>query len=258
MDSIWAMKLDWPGVEGGVTARGEHTPADGTSGFNISYHTGTDSDTVDENRRRVLGEMKCEGCPVVRAHQVHRSRVVTVTDSVLTALAECPSGVQVQRADGLVTQMENVVLNLAYADCVPVMLYSPDPVTIAVLHAGWRGTAADIARRGVRKMVRLGCKPSQMKAAIGPAICGNCYEVGPEVIEALAHLPFPIPTLQQPPEDHIDLKQVNRLALLDSGLPAEAIVVSGDCTVCGPASLFSYRRSDGKTGLHGAFAAILG
>lgn len=256
MDSIWAMKLAWPGVSAGVTARGEHTPADGTSGLNISYHTGTDREIVDENRRRVLRDMGCEDYPVVRAHQVHGNRVVTVTEPVLRHLPECPSGVQVRRADGLVTQLDKTVLNLAYADCVPILLYCPDPLTIAVLHAGWRGTAANIARRGVEKMVRLGCEPSSMRAAIGPAICEECYEVGPEVVEALRRLPCAVSAVEKAPTDHVDLREINRLTLVDCGLPAESIVVSEDCTVCGPASLFSYRRSGGNTGLHGAFAAI--
>jgi hypothetical protein len=256
MSEIWAMELDWPAVCGGVTARGACCADDGISGLNISYYVDADEAKVAQNRRRVLHAMGCEGRPVVRANQVHGTRVVTITGSVLKHLPACPSGVHVREADGLVTQLEGVVLNLAYADCVPVMLYCPAPLTIGVLHAGWRGTAVDIARRGVQRMRRLGCDPSQMRAAIGPAICGGCYEVGPEVVAAMRELPFAGPVVDEPPDDHVDLKELNRLSLLDCGLVAEAVEVSGDCTFCGPASLFSYRRSGGKTGLHGAFAAL--
>ncbi|MFO7948070.1 MAG: peptidoglycan editing factor PgeF [Armatimonadota bacterium] len=255
-EQLWALKLQWPMVAGGVSSRGDFNPEDDRSGLNISYHVGDEQSRVRENRRRILEDMGCEGRICVRAEQVHGNDVFQVTDSSLQHLPGCPSGLYVPETDGLVTDSSRVVLNLAYADCVPVLLYCPDPLTVGVLHAGWRGTASQIGRKGIETMVSMGCRAEDVQAVIGPAICGACYEVGPEVIEAMQEVPGASEVLEAPPHDHVDLKALNRLTLAACGVPDEAIEVSDLCTRCGPVPLFSYRGARGRTGLHGAFIAI--
>lgn len=257
-DDLWAMTVHWPMGVGGVSARGEHAPDDDMSGLNISYHVGDDPARVRQNRERILRDMGCHDHICVRAEQVHGAEVFCVADGDIEQLPTCPSGVYVAQTDGLLTQSRRVVLNLAYADCVPVLLYCPDPPTVGVLHAGWRGTAAQIARRGIETMVSVGCRPEDIQAAIGPAICGECYEVGPEVIEAMRDVPGASEVLEAPPYDHIDLKQLDHLTLTACGVPDEGIEVSDLCTRCGPVPLFSYRAAAGRTGLHGAFIALRG
>jgi len=255
-EDIWALRLKWPAVTGGINQRGAYQSDDPSSGLNIPYWAGDDPQRVANNRRQVLRDMNAQGWPVVCAEQVHSKNIQIITRSNMADLQPCWAGLRCLRTDGLVTQEPHVVLNLTFADCVPVLLYCPNPLTIAVLHAGWRGTAAQIARRGVEVISSLGVKPKNKQAVIGPAICGNCYQVGPEVIVAMRDLPGLEDVMSHQPIDHVDLKELNRLTLIDSGVKDEAIEVSDLCTACGPVPLFSYRKSGANTGLQGAFAAI--
>ncbi len=77
-----------------------------------------------------------------------------------------------------------VLLTVTVADCVPVFLADPDSRAIALLHAGWRGAVAGIMDRGIRALEALrGVSPSGLRVHLGPAICGACYEVGPDVLQ---------------------------------------------------------------------------
>ncbi len=255
-ERIWAVRVTWPKVTGGVNCRGEHDPRDSHSGLNISYHVGDDPRRVTANRRRVLASMGAEEWPLVCAEQVHGNHVAVVGRADLPSLSPCPAGFRCRETDGLVTREPRLVLNLTFADCVPILLYCPEPLMVGVLHAGWRGTAARIAGRGVETMCSLGARASHIRAVIGPAICGKCYEVGPEVIAAMKNLPGAAELLARGPANHLDLAELNRLTLLECGLREEAIENSRLCTRCGEVPLFSYRVSGPNGGLHGAFIAI--
>jgi YfiH family protein len=88
----------------------------------------------------------------------------------------------VKDVDGLITDKPGIALFATYADCDPIVLWDPDHRAVGLVHAGWRGTEADVAAEAVRSMAReFGSEPARMKAAIGPGICGSCYEVGEEV-----------------------------------------------------------------------------
>jgi hypothetical protein len=204
----------------------------------------------------LLGSLDAETWPVIRAHQVHGNHVATIDRAGFDALRPCPSGLSSPHTDGLVTCEPGIMLNLAFADCVPILLYSPDPLIVGVLHAGWRGTAGAIAAQGVRAMAALGARPAQMRALIGPAICGECYEVGPEVVEAMRALPGAATTIGEGCVTHVDLPGLNRLTLVAAGLSESSIEMSGLCTYCGEVAMFSYRKSGGGQGLHGAFLGI--
>ena len=255
-ERFWAVRLKWADVVGGVNCRGLHDPTDNRSGLNVSYCVGDGAHRVAANRRRILEAMGAQDWPVVSAGQVHGNRVVTVAEHTLADLDPSPAGLRSPQTDGLVTQQPHVVLNLTFADCVPILLYCAEPLAVAVLHAGWRGTAARIGEKGVDAMCALGAEPAAIQAVIGPAICGKCYEVGPEVLEALSLLPGLDEALLGLPQNHVSLAEANRQLLLHCGLPEEAIHTSRLCTRCGEVPMFSYRAAGGGTGLHGAFIAI--
>lgn len=88
----------------------------------------------------------------------------------------------VKDVDGLITNQPGIALFATYADCYPIVLWDAEHRAVGLVHAGWRGTEADVAAEAVRAMAReFGSEPSKMKAAIGPGICGRCYEVGEDV-----------------------------------------------------------------------------
>ncbi|MFW6330111.1 MAG: polyphenol oxidase family protein [Gemmatimonadota bacterium] len=162
----------------------------------------------------------------VHGKQVHGRRVMEHGDG--------PAGLFVtQGVDGHVTGERGVLLTVSVADCVPISLVDPERRRVALLHGGWRGTAAGIMAAGLE---RLGSPPSKLHAHLGPAICGACYEVGPEVHEALG---VPIPDGNTP----VDVRAVQAWQLVGAGVPPARITVSEHCTRCGE-GFYSHRAGD--------------
>jgi YfiH family protein len=88
----------------------------------------------------------------------------------------------VQGVDGLITNSKGVALFATYADCYPIVFWDPVTRSVGLAHAGWRGTVAGVAKAAVKAMHdEFGSAPENIRAGIGPGICGRCYEVGSEV-----------------------------------------------------------------------------
>jgi len=136
--------------------------------------------------------------------------------------------------DGHVTSESGVALAVTVADCTPVFLAHPAG-PIAVLHAGWRGTAAGILERGVAAIAALGAEPSELRVHLGPAICGSCYEVGPEVLMAVTGRPAS-------GKARLDVRAV--LAERAAGAGVRSVSASRWCTRCDADRLFSHRGGD--------------
>jgi YfiH family protein len=86
--------------------------------------------------------------------------------------------------DALITDRRGIGLFTTHADCFPIVLWDPIHGAVGLAHAGWRGTRAGVAGAALMAMEReFGTNPRDVRAAIGPGICGRCYEVGPEVAE---------------------------------------------------------------------------
>ena len=178
---------------------------------------------------------------VVHARQVHETRIV-VHDGVGKGVLETGGG-----ADGHATADPGVLLAVTVADCVPVYLLDTDARAVALLHAGWRGTAAGILPRGIALLgQRWGSDPGDLLVHLGPAICGACYEVGPEVFEALG--------LEAPPDPApLDMRAALARQARSAGVPTEKVTVSDVCTLCGGSNLFSHRagRSERQVAVMG-------
>ncbi len=144
-----------------------------------------------------------------------------------------------EQGDALITSEPGNLIGVRTADCVPILIADPEHRTVAVIHAGWRGTTAEIVTKAVAKLTsEFGSRPAAMRAAIGPAIGPCCYEVGPEV-SALFHTESPT----------VDLRAANRAQLLLAGLAPENIDVSEFCTLCyGDGEFHSFRRDKESSG----------
>ena len=118
-------------------------------------------------------------------HQVHGTdlKYVTFENRVMPPLEETP-----EDYDGCYTDRENVPLCIFTADCVPVLLCDPEAGVIAAAHSGWKSTVKDMMGSAVEKLVSIGARPERIRAAIGPAISKCCFEVGPEVKDAIEAL----------------------------------------------------------------------
>jgi YfiH family protein len=165
---------------------------------------------------------------MVHARQVHEG-------AVRFHRATAPGFHLTEACDGHATADRGVALAVTTADCVPVFLVDPERKAVALLHAGWRGTAAGILERGLNVLrERLGSDPGDVSVHLGPAICGACYEVGPEVFQALG--------LQAPAGPQaIHLRERLAQRAVASGVLPDSISISSHCTRCGGVSLFSHR-----------------
>jgi YfiH family protein len=216
--------------------------------MNLGDNRGDDPQNVKENYRRFAF---ATGLPQkkVFAHQVHENTVLYVTKEQ-TGQPSC---------DGFYTDKEDLALYVKIADCIPILLYAPDLPAVAALHAGWRGTAAGIAREGVKKLVALGADPEKMRAAIGVGIGSCCYEVDDPFIKAFLSSLGPEfdRFLERRPEGTFaDLKGANRELLLRSGLKKEHIDLCPRCTKCENQLFFSHRHTGGARGTMAAGIAL--
>ncbi len=178
--------------------------------------------------------------------------VVGAVHGARVARVDAARGV-VEATDGLVTDRPGVALCCSFADCHPVILFDPGRTALALVHAGWRGTEAGIAGVAVATLEReYGCAPGDLRAAIGPGICGACYEVGPEVGDRFQ------PAFVSPgPGDrqHLDLAAANHAQLLAAGLPAARIETLDVCT-SESSDLFSHRRQPDGSRFAGVAAIV--
>jgi len=155
-------------------------------------------------------------------------------------------------ADGLMTDRSDVLLTIHTADCVPVFLAAADRRCVALVHAGWKGTARDIVFVAVGFFCsEYGLHPRELVAVIGPCIEADCYQVGTDVA-----VKFPQEYLisNGNGNQRLDLRKANREQLLAAGMKPCNIYTSDFCTKCRPEMFHSYRR-EGK--LNGKMIAFM-
>ncbi len=159
------------------------------------------------------------------------------------------------QVDAIVTDRPDAALAVQVADCVPLLLADPRTGAVAATHAGWRGTAANVAAVTVAQLVRdYDVRPADLIAAIGPSIGPDCFQVGPDVREAFvngssANLQ---PGRWFAPDTgdrlRLDIWRANHDQLVASGLDPSNIHIAGLCTVTHAEHFFSYRREQQGTG----------
>jgi YfiH family protein len=200
---------------------------------------------------------------VITLTQVH-GRAVVVVRRDRAVPAGRPDG------DALISDRPDVAIAVRAADCVPLLLADSRTRAVGAVHAGWRGTVAGVARAAVDAMQReFRSNPSDLVAAIGPAIGVCCYEVGSELVDAFAQAGYSRSLvdrwfLAQPHRRgvsgraklHLDVIGANRDQLTLAGVPADSIHVAGLCTAMHLDVLTSYRAEGEKAGrLVGAIRA---
>lgn len=189
-----------------------------------------DRDHVLENRRRFSESAGRSPASLTTPGAVHGSDIARVDEP--TPL--------VPGVDGLITASPDVSLLATFADCYPLVVFDPANDALGLGHAGWRGTAAGIARGLVSALRReFGSRPADLRAMVGPGICGDCYEVGPEFADR-----FEQRFLRPGRGDRLllDLREANHQQLIGAGVPEAQITISGVCTFESE-QFFSHRRA---------------
>jgi YfiH family protein len=224
-------------------------------GLNLAHHVGDAPESVTRNRDLLAARI---GAPLVFVEQVHSDRVHVLRASDAdrdaapgadgTAAGERP----VVTADALVTDREDVALAIMVADCLPVLLSDGEAGVVAAAHAGRAGLLGGVLERTLEQMQSLGARPERMHSAIGPGICGACYEVPEEMRSRAAdRLPAVWATTREG-TPALDLRAGARAILEGAGLAPSAIDDDHPCTLESE-DLFSYRRAQ-RTG---RFAGVI-
>ncbi|WP_414938102.1 peptidoglycan editing factor PgeF [Amycolatopsis sp. cmx-11-51] len=203
--------------------------------FNLGDHVGDDAGDVFANRKRLAAELGLAEDRLAWMEQVH-GRTATVVDGSETSAAEA--------TDALVTAEPGLALVVLVADCVPVMLADVEAGVVAAVHAGRVGARVGVVPAAVEAMRSLGAEPGRTEALLGPAICGDCYEVPADMAaDVEKHVPgSACKTRKGTPG--LDLRAGLWRQLADLGVGK--IGVDPRCTN-EEKTLFSFRR-DGTTG----------
>ena len=164
---------------------------------------------------------------VVSLRQVHGTRVLVHTGG-------WEGWLRAGEADGHIAVERGIALSVGIADCVPVFIAHPSGV-VALLHSGWRGTAARITTEAIAAMARNNIAPDELAIHLGPAICGRCYEVSADVREQLTGQPVTR-------AGHVDLRSLIAEHATETGV--QKITVSSSCTKCDNDRFFSHRAGD--------------
>ena len=225
--------------------------------MNFSMDRGDSRENVLTNFGRIAQVLGCGIDDMTASHQTHTTNIRRMTE------ADRGKGIlrkrDYQDVDGMVTDVPGLVLVTFYADCVP--LYFVDPVhrAIGLAHSGWRGTAGRMGERMVEAMGRqFGSRPEDIRAAIGPSICRDCYEVSEDVAAQFTEMlggDVAVPG-EKAGKYQLDLWLANELILRQAGILPEHLVVTDICTCHNSGYLFSHRASGGRRGSLGAFLML--
>jgi len=225
------------GVVAGITGRGD---AQGR-GFDLGLWTDAPVGEV-MTRWRAFRQAEPGFRATILGNQVHQTRVAWHEDGA--------GWIQLEGVDGHATRTPGLLLTVTVADCIPVYLVDPVARSVALLHSGWRGTAARILDRGVELLVeRSGSTVSNIAIHCGVGICGECYEVGSEVMAGCGLEPV------GPGPWHADLRAV----LIDQArnLGLTKISTSQFCSGHDRPRFYSHRASGGTDGRMVAYLGLL-
>lgn len=163
---------DLPGIRHGFFTRTGGVSEAIYASLNCGPGSRDETGNVLENRERVARHLGATARDVVSLYQVHSATALAVAGPV--APDDRP------KADAVVTATPGLAIGILTADCAPVLFADPEARVVGAAHSGWRGAVGGVLEATVAEMERLGARRQRIRAAIGPCINQDAYEVGPE------------------------------------------------------------------------------
>ena len=240
-----------------ATRRGGISRLEHTSSLNLAFGRGDEDGVVLENLEIFAKEVGFDKESIVSLPQIHSDRIFTVTNEMRGQGYFVRESIE--SGDGYITAERGIALGIKTADCTPILFEAEKDgkiIAVGVVHAGWRGTVADIAGKFVERLCgEFGVEPSSIRAVIGPCIHKCCYEVSRDVFDEVAKnlgddvaARFVVPSNSSEGKFFCDLSGINRELLLRRKVLAKNIDVIDECTCCSPDKYFSHRYSNGVRG----------
>lgn len=250
----------YPVRHGFSTRLGGISTLEHTKSLNLGFYRGDKDIIVKKNIERFCEAVNIDSRELVIMPQIHSANVIEVDRSYCGHGIYSPATFE---GDALVTNSRGVALGVRVADCVPILLADSGAGVIAAVHAGWRGTVADIVGATVKKMCFLGASPVDIHVCIGPHISMANYEVGEEVakavLEAVGQDALTFEHLRPSDEKGkflCGLGEVNKTLLMQAGIPENNIDLAKECTYANPELFYSHRRMGEKRGTMMGIIAI--
>jgi YfiH family protein len=234
--------------------------------FNMGLHVGDEDADVIANRQRLTEALGWPFEAWTCTEQVHGNKVALVT-AAERGRGRAALDTVIKDCDALMTDSKDVLLVSFYADCVPLYFFDPEHEAVALAHAGWKGTVAEIASATIEAMEKAyGTRRERLRAAIGPSIGSCCYEVDGPVIAQVQRLLGTLPAadteresmleLREHGKARLGLKEINRQIMIKAGILPSRIELSKWCTGCKRDLFFSHRAEGGRTGRMASWIGI--
>lgn len=246
-----------PGLIAGFTTKNGGVSSAPYSTFNFGLHIKDEKTDVIKNREILAKLIDVPLKNWVSAEQVHSSNVELVSAADggkgATDLKDA-----IKDTDGLISADSRLLTTAFYADCVPLFFLDPVNRRYGIAHAGWKGTVKEIGAVMTRLLCEKGAKASNIKVAIGPSISVDHYEVDDQVVKNIPDKWHAESVFKKEDGKYsLDLRQLNKMILLENGLKEENIIVSNYCTFRDEDLFFSHRRDKGITGRMLGFIGFL-
>ena len=218
--------------------------------MNIAIKEGESEENVVKNLEILGSSLGFSLDDLVTTRQTHSDIVRAVTREDHRG----PFHRDYPECDAIITNTPGLALMVFTADCTPLLFHDPVTGAVGAAHAGWRGTAAQIGAKTVAAMAaHYGCRPENIRAAIGPNISQCCFQTDADVPQAMAEAFGPeAHTFIRRSGDkyYVNLKEINALSLRRAGVTH--IEISDACTACQPDRFWSHRITRGERGSQGA------
>ncbi len=244
-----------PCPHGFSTRQGGVSTLPHTASLNLAFRRGDDEETVLKNLALFSAALGVDDKKVVSLHQVHSARVREVSAEDAGLGYYRPTD---ESADGYITTEKGLPVGVKNADCTPVLfawVREGEVRAVAAVHAGWRGTLAEISLEAVGKLIEKGAQKSEIFAAIGPSIGSCCYQVGQDFYDEFKNKYGEDFCREFIPESgkndgkyFADVAKMNLWQLERAGIPKENIDLCPHCTSCEEEMFYSHRKSHGLRG----------
>lgn len=218
-----------PQLVAGISTRHGGVSSQAYQSLNLGVHTDDDPVAISSNLGLFCADLGISPNALARSYQVHGSEIWTTSEA----------GYQTG-FDAVLTSEQGIFAGVGIADCCPILLADPVRETAAAIHAGWKGTVAQIVHKTASAMIAVGSRPTDILAYIGPCISLENFEVGDEVAEQ-----FELKE-KRGARWHVDLKATNAGQLKALGITE--MEISDYCTVANNDVFYSHRKEQGITG----------
>lgn len=230
-------------VKAGISQRNGGVSPPPYSSLNLATHVNDNLDNVTINQQRLSKQI---GINTLKyCQQIHSDQVIDADQLTHTIWNGIGTEESTPTGDALISKINNTTLGVFTADCIPISILDLNTPSVAIVHAGWRGTEAHIVIKTLDKMKEhYGTKAHHCLIHLGPSIQKCCYEVGEDLLFKFSQKFGPSVVYG----NHLCLQTANAKQLIDYSVPETSISISPYCTSCNINLFYSYRAEGQETG----------